>query len=98
MSIRENVSATIEPEDRHRVKAVAAAILEAQGFEANILLDLVIDDAAQGFPHRHTARAGAAVELAACIVNYLREELEPEIEQAKADSDLLQALQREASQ
>ena len=98
MSIRENVSAAIEPEDRHRVKAVAAAILESQGFEANILLDLVIDNKAQELPHRHTARAAAAIELAACIVNYLREELEPEIEQAKADSDLLQALQREAGQ
>lgn len=98
MSILENVSAAIEPEDRHRVKAVAAAILKHQGFEASELLDLVIDKEAQDLSYRKSARAGAAVELAACIVNYLREEFEPEIEQAKADRDLLQALQREASQ
>ncbi|WP_205589023.1 hypothetical protein, partial [Pseudomonas aeruginosa] len=42
--ITENVSSAIEPEDRHRVRAIAAAILEHQGFQASELLDLVIDE------------------------------------------------------
>lgn len=44
MSITENVSSAIEPEDRHRVRAIAAALLEHQGFQAAELLDLVIRD------------------------------------------------------
>lgn len=92
MSITENVSSAIEPEDLHRVRAIAAAILEHQGFQAAELLDLVIDEKTAHLNHRATARAEAAVQLAACIVNYMREELEaPGI-----DQDLLQALQREA--
>jgi hypothetical protein len=46
MSIRDNVSSAIELEDRHRVRAVAASILEHQGFKAAELLDLVIDEGA----------------------------------------------------
>lgn len=90
MSIRDNVSSAIEPEDRHRVRAIAAAILEHQGFQANELLDLVIDEKAG---HRITSRAGAAVELAAIIVNYVREDLEND-----PRHELLQALQRETGQ
>ncbi|EPF1455273.1 hypothetical protein AVM47_033795 [Pseudomonas aeruginosa] len=92
MSITENVSSAIEPEDRHRVRAIAAAILEHQGFQASELLDLVIDEKTAHLNHRATARAEAAVQLAAIIVNYLREEFEiPGV-----DHELLQALQREA--
>lgn len=98
MSIRENVSAAIEPEDRHRVKAIAAAILEHAGFEASELLDLVIDNEAKGLSYRKSARAGAAVDLAACIVNYMHEELDPDREQSEANLELLRALQREAGQ
>ena len=98
MSILENVSAAIEPEDRPRVKAVAVAILEHMGFQADTLVDLVIDDNAKDLSWRHLSRAGAAVDLAACIVNYLREELEPELEQGRINTELLQALQREVGQ
>lgn len=105
MSITENVSSAIEPEDLHRVRAIAAAILEHQGFQASELLDLVVRE--QPVAHKTTsaragglvstnsgsiARATAAVDLAAVIVNYLREEFEiPGV-----DHELLQALQREA--
>lgn len=92
MSILENVSSAIEPEDRHRVRAIAAAILEHQGFQATDLLDLVIDEKTAHLAHRTTARATGAVQLAATIVNYLREEFEI----LGLDHELLQALQREA--
>lgn len=98
MSIRENVSAAIEPEDRHRVKAIAAAILEHMGFEANGLIDQLIDDEAKDLSYRQLSRAGAAVDLAACIVNYMHEELDPDREQSEANLELLRALQREAGQ
>lgn len=93
MSITENVSSAIEPEDLHRVRAIAAAILEHQGFQACELLDLVITEEAPAdtiTPRR--ARAESAVQLAAVIVNYLRQEFEiPGV-----DHELLRALQREA--
>jgi hypothetical protein len=106
MSITENVSSAIEPDDRHRVRAIAAALLEHQGFQAAELLDLVIRDEPPA--HKSTsaragglvstnsasiARATAAVELAAIIVNYMREELEV----PGVDNELLRALQREAN-
>lgn len=93
MSIRDNVSSAIEPEDRHRVRAIAAAILEHQGFQAAELLDLVIDEKTANLNHRTTARAASAVQLAAVIVNYLREDLEND-----PRHELLQALQRETGQ
>lgn len=93
MSIRDNVSSAIEPEDRHRVRAIAAAILEHQGFQASELLDLVIDDRAHTGHSVAKDRAERAVELAAVIVNYLREDLAND-----PRHELLQALQREAGQ
>lgn len=99
MSICENVSSAIEPEDRDRVKAVAVAILEHTGFiVAEELLDKIIADDASDLTYRQSCRAGGAIELAACIVNYLREEFEPDLTQAQANLELLQALQREAGQ
>lgn len=100
MSIIENVSSAIEPGDRLRVKAVAAAILEQQGFEASNLLDLIIEGRGDKPSHRTTERAAAAVSLAAVIVNYLREELAEEYQdersRTKARLDrLLHDLQRE---
>lgn len=104
MSITENVSSAIEPEDRHRVRAIAAAILEHQGFQAAELLDLVVSEepvprkasmgARGGFISTNSAsiaRATAAVQLAAVIVNYMHEELEG------GEHELLRALQREAN-
>lgn len=93
MSITENVSSAIEPEDRHRVRAIAAALLEHQGFQAAELLDLVIDERAHTGYSVAKDRAEGAVKLAATIVNYLREEFEiPGV-----DHELLRALQREAN-
>ena len=93
MNKLETASSTFEPEDRHRVRAIAAAILEHQGFQAAELLDLVItEETPAATITLQRARAEAAVQLAATIVNYMREELEvPGI-----DQELLQALQREA--
>lgn len=107
MSILESVSSAIEPEDLHRVKAVAAAILKHQGFDAEDLLDLVArgekpEAIAQavggrrGFFLQNTGsirRAEAAVNLAACIVNFLRDDFGID----SIDVDLLQALRREAN-
>lgn len=93
MSIRDNVSSTIEPEDRHRVRAIAAAILEHQGFQAAELLDLVIDDRAHTGYSVAKDRAEQAVELATVIVNYLRADLGND-----PRHELLQALQRETGQ
>ena len=99
MSIRENVSAAIEPEDNNRVKAVAAAILEHTGFVVTEdLLDRIISGDVSELSYRQSVRASSAIELAACIVNYLREELEPELDQAQDNLALLQALQRESGQ
>jgi hypothetical protein len=99
MSIRENVSSAIEPEDRGRVKAVAVAVLEREGFiVADELLDKIIAGEASELTYRQSARASGAIELAACIVNYLREDLEPVLDQAQQNLALLQALQREAGQ
>lgn len=91
MSILDNASNAIEPEDRHRVRAIAAAILEHQGLQACELLDLVITEETPAdtiTPRR--ARAESAVQLAAAIVNYLREDLARD-----PGHELLQALQRE---
>ncbi|WP_241285335.1 hypothetical protein [Pseudomonas aeruginosa] len=85
-------SSTIEPEDVHRVRAIAAALLEHRGHRACELLDLVITDetpASTVTPSR--ARAESAVRLAATIVNYLRGEWGVET----IDHELLQALRRE---
>lgn len=94
MSTLENVSSAIEPEDRHRVRAIAGAILELQGYQASETLDLVITE---GIPADAItpalARAESTVQLAAIIVNYLREEFEI----PTPDHELLQALQREAN-
>lgn len=92
MSTLQNASSAFEPEDRHRVREIAAAILEHQGFQAAELLELVIDDRAHTGYSVAKDRAEGAVKLAASIVNYMRTELEvPGI-----DQELLQALQREA--
>jgi dihydroxyacetone kinase len=93
MSIRDNVSSAIELEDRHRVRAVAAAILEHQGFKAAELLDLVIDEGAHTGYSVAKDRAERAVQLAACIVNYLRADLAND-----PRHELLQALTREFGQ
>lgn len=88
----DTASSTIEPEDVHRVRVIAAALLEHQGHQACELLDLVITEEAPAStitPRR--ARAESAVRLAATIVNYLRGEWGIET----ADHELLQALQRE---
>lgn len=92
-TVLETASSTIEPEDVHRVRAIAAALLEHQGHQACELLDLVITEetpASTITPRR--ARAESAVHLAAAIVNYLRGEWGIET----TDHELLQALQREA--
>lgn len=89
----ETASSTIEPEDVHRVRAIASALLEHQGYRACELLDLVITEEAPAStitPRR--ARAESAVRLAATIVNYLRGEWAIET----IDHELLQALRREA--
>lgn len=106
MSILENVSSAIEPEDLHRVKAVAAAILRHQGFDADDLLDLVARGETpeaiahaiggrRGFFLQNTGsirRAEAAVSVAACIVNYLRDDFGID----SIDLELLRALRQEA--
>lgn len=98
MSFHESVSAAIAPADRQRVKTVAAAILDHMGLRADNLVDMIIDDKAKDLSWRHLTPTGTAVDLAACIVNYLREDLEPELEQGRVNIELLQALQREAGQ
>lgn len=92
MSIAETVSSAIEPEDRHRVRTIAAAILEHQGDQASDLLELVIDDRAHDGYSVAKDKAERAVKLAATIVNYMRKEFEVH----GIDQELLQALQREA--
>lgn len=91
MSILENVSSAIETDDRHRVKAIAEAILQHQGYQATDLIELVIDDRAHSGYSVNKAAAEGAVKLAACIVNFLRDDFGLD----SIDVDLLQALRKE---
>lgn len=91
MSISQNTPTTIAPENLDRVKAVAVAILDHGDFEASDLLDQVLAGPCSGRQYQ----ARRAMDLAARIVNFL---LEPEFDQAKANLELLRALQREAGQ
>lgn len=101
MSIIENVSSAIEPGDRRRVRAIAAAILEQQGFQTAELLEQVIDGRAHSGYSVAKDRSERAVKLGAVIVNYLREELAEEYQdersrtQARLDR-MLNDLKREA--
>jgi hypothetical protein len=92
MIILDNVSSAIAPDDRHRVKAIAEAILQHQGYQAADLIELVIDDRAHSGYSVNKAAAEGAVKLAAAIVNYMREDLGAR----SPEQELLVALQREA--
>lgn len=92
MSILENVSTAIEADDRHRVKTIAEAILQHQDYQAADLIELVIDDRAHSGYSMNKAAAEGAVKLAACIVNFLRDDFGLD----SIDLDLLQALRKES--